>query len=141
MRREYPEAPLVSATAIVVHEGKVLAIRRANEPSKGKWSFPGGLVELGERVKDAVKREVKEEVGLDVEVMRYLGVVDNIIKDGSGRTKYHYVILGYLASPLSLEVEANEEVLEWMWMSKDELMSSDSTRTAKILISSIDLFT
>jgi len=136
MRREYPEAPLVSATALVVHEGKVLVIRRANEPGKGKWSFPGGLVELGERVVDAVKREVKEEVGLDIEVLKCVGVADNIIGE-SGRIKYHYVILGFLARPLNLDVKANEEVLEWRWMSKEELLKSDSTKTAKILVNSL----
>lgn len=64
MRREYPEQPIAGVGALIVHEGKLLLVKRGVDPAKGKWSIPGGAVELGERMRDAVVREVKEECGL-----------------------------------------------------------------------------
>ena len=78
MQREFPAAPLVGVGAVVIKAGRVLLVRRGREPLKGHWSLPGGLVELGERLLDAVIREVREETGLEVEPIELVEVLDRI---------------------------------------------------------------
>ena len=95
MQREFPAAPLVGVGAVVFEAGRVLLVRRGREPLKGHWSLPGGLVELGERLLDAVVREVREETGLTVEPIELVEVVDRIHWEES-RVRYHYVIADYL---------------------------------------------
>jgi 8-oxo-dGTP diphosphatase len=98
LRREYPSQPIVGVGAIITQEGKILLAKRGSEPDRGKWSVPGGLVELGEKLEKAVVREVKEETNLDVEVIRLIDAVDNIVRDSNGKLQYHFAILDYLAS-------------------------------------------
>ena len=91
MSREYPNRPIVGAGACILKSGKLLLIRRGAEPGKGRWSIPGGLVELGESVEDAMMRETKEEVGLDVKAVKLVDVFDSLTLDKSGRVQYHFV--------------------------------------------------
>ena len=95
--REFPGHPRVGVGGIVVHDGKVLVVRRGHEPLKGRWSIPGGLVEVGESLQQAVRREIKEETGLDVEPLEMMGVFERIERDPArrGRIRYHYVIVDY----------------------------------------------
>ena len=95
VQREFPQAPLVGVGAVVVHEGRVLLVRRGNEPLKGHWTLPGGLLELGESVVEGVARETREETGLIVEPIELVELIDRIHRD-SGRVRYHYVIADYL---------------------------------------------
>ncbi|MEM3956177.1 MAG: NUDIX hydrolase [Candidatus Bathyarchaeia archaeon] len=134
-KRVYPETPLVGVGAVVCADGKILLIRRANEPGKGLWSIPGGLVEVGERIVDAVKREVEEETGIKVEVGRLIDVVENIIFDGDGRVKFHYILIDFEAKPVSekLEIKPSPEVLEARWFTPEEIKNLPMTQTAKIL--------
>lgn len=135
LRRVYPEAPLVGVGAIVHTNGKFLLIRRANEPGKGLWSIPGGLVEVGERIVDAVKREVEEETGIKIEVGRLIDVLENIVLDDEGRVKFHYILIDFEAKPISesLEVRPSSEVLEARWFTIEEMRNLPMTRTAKAL--------
>lgn len=96
MKREYPDAPIVGVGAVIVHEGRVLLIERANEPLKGEWSLPGGAVELGETLEQAMLREVLEETGLRVEARGVAEVFDRIVRDEQCRVRYHYVLVDYL---------------------------------------------
>ncbi len=96
MSRLYPSRPIVGVGAVIVREGEVLIVRRANPPLQGEWSIPGGALDLGEKLRDGVAREVREETGLDVEVGPVLDVFDSIFPDGEGRTQYHYVLIDYL---------------------------------------------
>lgn len=97
MNRRYPERPMVGVGAIIVRdEGEVLLVRRGREPALGKWSVPGGLVEVGETLHDALLREVREESGLQVLVKGLVAVLDRIIHDDTSRVEYHYVILDFL---------------------------------------------
>jgi 8-oxo-dGTP diphosphatase len=96
LKRVYPEKPVVGVGAVIILEGKILLEKRKNAPGKGKWSIPGGLVELGESTEQAVVREVKEETGLEVEEPCLIDVVNNLSLDEKGKTKYHYVIVDYL---------------------------------------------
>ena len=95
--REYPSRPIVGVGVLVKRGDKVLLVRRRFDPGRGKWSIPGGLVELGETVRGAALREVYEETGLNVKLDRLLGVVDYIERDKRGRVRFHYVLVDFLA--------------------------------------------
>jgi len=121
MSREYPDRPLLGVGGVVVHEGRVLLVKRASEPLKGEWSIPGGLVELGEKLLDAVKREVLEETGLMVEPGEVLELFDSIWHDADGRCQYHYVLVDYLCQVTSGTLQAATDVSEVRWSSEAEL--------------------
>jgi len=92
-RREYPDAPRAGVGAVVLDGEQVLLVRRGEAPSEGKWSIPGGLIHLGERLEDAVVREVQEECGLRVRLLGLCGVIDRIVpgepSDASAPVRYH----------------------------------------------------
>jgi mutator protein MutT len=140
-KRLYPSSPLVGVGAIVQYKGKILLIRRANEPGKGLWSIPGGLVELGETVRDAAKREVEEETGISVEIGDLIDVIDNIIRDEKGAIKFHYVLVDFLARPLSEEpiIHPSSEALDAGWFSPQELEKLPITKTAQRLLKKLGL--
>ena len=121
MSREYPERPLLGVGGVVIHEGRALLVRRASEPLKGEWSIPGGLVELGEKLIEAVEREVLEETGLIVEAGEVLELFDSIWKDGDGRCRYHYVLVDYLCRVKGGELKAATDVSEVQWIGPEEL--------------------
>jgi mutator protein MutT len=98
--RRYPARPGVGVGAIVVDaEGRVVLVKRTNPPLAGRWSLPGGLVELGETIQAAVTREVREETGLDVDVGPLVEVLERIHHDADERVEYHFVLLDYLCRP------------------------------------------
>lgn len=129
MKRLYPDHPVVGVGAIIVSEGKILLEKRKNEPSRGKWSIPGGLVELGESVEQAIIREVKEETDLDVEAPRLIDVVDNISLDEKGKVKYHYVIVDYLVNIRCGLPKAASDADELMWVPFNEVEEYDLTKS------------
>ena len=116
MNREYPTRPITGIGAVIVHDGKILLVKRGSEPGKGKWSIPGGLVELGETVKETVVREVKEETGLDVDVRNLIDVVDNLETDGKGKLRYHFIIIDFLASLKQGSLKAESDIVEAKWV-------------------------
>jgi len=95
MKREYPEHPLVGVAAVIFDEASVWLARRNQEPSRGLWSLPGGLVELGETHLQALSRELREELGITITVGGLAGVYDKIFRDPEGRIQYHYVVVDY----------------------------------------------
>lgn len=121
MKREYPETPIPAVGAVIVHQGKVLLVKRGKEPSRGYWSIPGGVIELGEKAREAIKREVKEECGIEIEVGPVLEVVDSIHRDEEGKLRFHYVIVDFLAFPKELGVCPSSDVEEVCWFSPEEL--------------------
>lgn len=112
MNRAYPEVPLVGVGAIIFRGAEVLLVQRGREPSYGKWSVPGGLVEVGESLREAVEREVFEEVGLRVHVRDLAAALDRIIPDASGRPHYHYVLLDFLCEYRGGEPRPASDVLQ-----------------------------
>ena len=116
MKRLYPEQPVVGVGVVVVKDGKLALIKRGNDPGRGKWSIPGGLVELGEHLEATVIREAKEETGLIVQNPTLIDVVDNVEMDTEGVVKYHYVIMDFLVEVLEGEAAAasDAEVLRWV---------------------------
>ena len=121
MKRDYPELPIIGVGAVIVHRNRVLLVRRATEPLKGEWSVPGGMLELGEKLRDGVRREVLEETGIHVEPGEVLVVFDSIFRDEQGRTQYHYVLIDYLCRVVSGEARAGSDVSEVRWVQEHEL--------------------
>lgn len=116
MNREYPARPIVGAGALIIKDGKLLLIKRGAKPGQGKWSIPGGLVELGERVQNTVVREVKEECGLDIEVEKLVDVFDSITRDEKGRIRYQFVVVNFLANIKGGNLKNADDVLEARWV-------------------------
>ena len=133
MRREYPTWPIVGVGAVIMHEGKLLLVKRGVEPAKGKWSIPGGVVELGEMVRDAVIREVEEECGLDIEIVMEtpMDVLDSMVMDEDGRLRYHYVLLQFLARPRDGNLKPSSDVLEARWVPLEEVETYDLTKSLR----------
>jgi 8-oxo-dGTP diphosphatase len=129
--RLYPKQPIVGVGAIIVCDGKLLLEKRKNEPGKGKWSIPGGLVELGESVEQAVIREVREETGLEVEKPKHIDVVDNVVRDENGEVKYHFVIIDYFVKLKGGTMKAMSDAEELRWVTLDEVEKYDLTITFK----------
>lgn len=125
MRREYPRAPIVGVGAVIVKGDQVLLIRRANEPSRGRWSIPGGTVELGETLAEAAIREVGEECQLQVDIGDVLSVFDLIQRDDSGRIRYHYVLIDLAARYVSGEPVAGTDALDARWAKEAEFSELD----------------
>lgn len=130
-RREYPKKPFVGVGAVTIKNGKILLIKRAFEPGAGKWSIPGGLVEVGEKLSEACARETEEETGIQVEVLELINVFDMIDKDEEGKVKYHYVLADFLAKPTGGEEKKSREVTEIQWVTHDEAKKLDLTKTAR----------
>lgn len=134
LSREYPPWPLPAVGVLVIANSMTLLIKRAFQPSAGKWSIPGGVVELGERVEDAARREVREEVGLEIDNLKLLGVYDNVVRDNNGNVRYHYVIIEYLAKAKSTNIKPSIEVAEYRWVTLEEIDKLDTTVSLRELI-------
>jgi len=134
--RQYPRHPLVGVGAIVLRGETVLLVKRDKEPSKGLWSIPGGLVELGEGVRDAVRREVREECGVEVEPKSLFEVVDAVHTDEGGKPRFHYVIVDFLSDWRDGEPMAASDVSEARWVPFDEMRKLDMTESARIVVES-----
>jgi ADP-ribose pyrophosphatase YjhB (NUDIX family) len=121
MAREYPAHPVVGVGAVVVRDGRALIVRRAHEPRKGEWSLPGGLLNLGESLADAARREVKEETGLDVELGPIIETFDRVHRDGEGRIRYHFVIVDFVCWSDNGEPVAGSDAEAVAWAGAGEL--------------------
>lgn len=133
MKREYPKQPIVGVGGVVIRGNRVLLIRRGREPLKGAWTIPGGMLELGESLKNGVKREILEETGLKVTPLEALAVFDRIQKNGE-RIQYHYVIVDYLCRPVGGRLKSGSDVLDARWVPREELQRYRITPKATSVI-------
>lgn len=119
--RRHPDRPFVGVGAVVVDGEQVLLVRRANEPSKGEWSLPGGAVEAGETLEVAIAREVREETGLDVDVGPMVDVLDRIRFDADGRVLYHYVLIDFVCKSKGGTLCCGTDACDVTWAAVMEL--------------------
>ncbi len=121
MKREFPEIPLVGVGAIIIDGPRVLLVKRAHPPLQAQWSIPGGVLEVGELVREAAVREAKEETGLEVEPGELLGVYDRVLRNDEKRVQYHYVLIDFLCRAVGGELRAASDAAEVRWFTRDEL--------------------
>ena len=118
---DYPNRPLIGVGTVVFKEDRVLLVQRGKPPREGSWSLPGGRQRLGETVREAARREVREESGLEVEVTALLDVVDSMTRDSVGTLAYHYTLVDFLAEWRAGEAAAGGDVREVLWADPDAL--------------------
>jgi ADP-ribose pyrophosphatase YjhB (NUDIX family) len=121
MQREFPEAPLVGVGAIIIEDSRVVLVKRAHPPLQAEWSIPGGVLEVGELVREAAIREAREETGLTVEPGELLGVYDRVLRDADQRVQYHYVLIDFLCRRVAGDIAAASDAAEVRWFSREEL--------------------
>jgi 8-oxo-dGTP diphosphatase len=132
LSKQYPKKPVVGVGAVILDGDKILLEQRKNEPSKGKWSVPGGLVELGESMEDAVIREVKEETGLDVYEPQLVDLVNYVSYGEKGAVIYHYVIIDYLVTVMGGKPKAASDAAALKWVPFNELEQYDLTESFRL---------
>jgi len=125
--RSYPERPYLAVSAAIVRDGKILVVRRARAPAHGLYSLPGGVVEVGETLEEAVTREVREETGMTIEPVALAGFREAIVRDAERRVERHFIILCFAARWRAGEVLLNEELDEARWLEPAELASLPTT--------------
>jgi len=125
--REYPDYPRVGVGAVILDGDRVLLIQRGGVTLPGKWSIPGGLVELGETTREAVCREIGEECGLEIDLVDVCGVLDRVVRDPDGRVRYHWVLVDFLAVARGGTLCAGDDAADARWVPIDEVETYDTT--------------
>jgi len=125
--RAYPQRPILAVSAAIVRDGKLLVVRRARKPARGVYTLPGGGVEVGEMLTEAVSREVREETALTIDPVALAGYREAIMRDAQGRIERHFVILCFAARWLSGEPVLNEELDDARWLEPAELTGLRTT--------------
>lgn len=134
MIREYPPQPLIGLGAIVWKDGKVLMVQRGRPPRQGIWSLPGGLQLLGETVADGIRREIREETGVEIELLGLVEVVDSVQQDPAGQVLYHFTIIDYAARWRSGIAVAGDDAAAVAWMDPAEMHTFDTWgETARVI--------
>lgn len=131
---KFSQRPVVGVGGIVIVAGKALLIRRAHHPLKGKWSIPGGKLEFGETLLEAVQRELAEETGIEVRVLELIGVFETISPVSRGQAAHHFVVLDYLCQLLRGEAHAASDVTDVAWASETDLKRYSLTTEATTVL-------
>ena len=125
--RHYPDRPYVAVSAAIIRDGRVLIVRRARPPAHGVFTLPGGVVEAGETLHEAVVREIAEETALVIEPVALAGHREVILRDKEGKAERHFIILAFAARWISGEPQLNEELAEARWLKPDEIKPLKTT--------------
>jgi len=123
MKRKFPEIPLVGVGAIIIEGPRVVLVKRAHPPLQDQWSIPGGVLEVGELVREAAVREAREETGLVVEPGELLGVYDRVLLDSEQRVEYHYVLIDFLCRRVAGHLQASGDAAEVSWFTREQLLA------------------
>lgn len=134
--RAYPDRPYLAVSAAIARDDRVLIVCRARAPARGLYTLPGGAVEVGETLHSAVAREVREEVGLEIEIAGLAGHREAIVTDASGRVERHFVILAFAARWRGGEPQPNEEIAEARWMTLGDLAALPTTEGLADIVAS-----
>ena len=134
MKREYPDTPLVGVGAIIIEGDRVALVKRGHAPLQGRWSIPGGVLEVGETLRTAAVREALEETGLTVEPGELLGVFERVVPDEQGKMRYHYVLIDFLCNRLAGELLAGDDAEEVGWFRREELAALELARETEEVI-------
>ena len=134
MKRDYPDRPIIGVGAVIIENGRALVVRRGTEPLKGQWSIPGGVLELGETLRQGAEREAKEETGLEVAAGEVLEVVDRIMRDPEHKVQYHYVLVDFLCRRVAGEARPGEDADDLRWVTPEELGSFPIADSAAAVI-------
>ena len=132
--RAYPDRPFLAVSAAIIRDGHVLVARRARGPALGVWTLPGGVVEAGETLSEALEREVAEETGLKVEPVALAGHREVLVRDAAGRVERHFVILCFATRWIAGEPALNEELGEARWIRPSELAGFKTTEGLAAII-------
>ena len=119
--RRYPKRPLIGVGALILDRDRILMAQRGKEPLKGWWSLPGGLLELGESLADGIRREVREETGLEIRPLGILEVFERIMRDAGGAPEYHYVLIDYMCRVAGGTLRAGDDVCRVEWVRRRDL--------------------
>ncbi|MQA29040.1 MAG: NUDIX domain-containing protein [Luteitalea sp.] len=132
--RRFPDRPIVGIGAVIVDRDRVLLVKRAHPPLEGEWSLPGGAVEVGEALHDAVVREVREETGLEVHVGPVVEVVDRVHRTADGRVEFHFVVIDYLCTVAGGDMAHSSDAADACWVPVDGLQRYALTAVATAVI-------
>jgi ADP-ribose pyrophosphatase YjhB (NUDIX family) len=119
--RRYPAHPIPGVGALIFHRGRILMAQRGKEPLKGWWSLPGGALEVGETLDAAVRREVREETGLEIEPLEAFEIFERIMRDSTGAPEYHYILVEYICRVTGGTLCAGDDVCRVAWVKPEDL--------------------
>lgn len=131
---EYPDSPQIAVGAVVFRENRVLLVKRNQLPGKGLWAIPGGRLELGETLKEAAQREVREETGVIIRAGDPVYTFDLIERDDQGRIRFHYVIVDLLADYISGNPHPRSDACEARWIAPRELEELPVTKSTRAFL-------
>jgi ADP-ribose pyrophosphatase YjhB (NUDIX family) len=132
--RAYPDRPILAVSAAIIRDGQVLVARRNRGPAYGLWTLPGGMVEAGETLAQALIREIDEETGMTVEPVALAGHREVMVRDAAGKVERHFVILCFASRWIAGEPSLNEELAEAKWLRPSELASLKTTEGLAAII-------
>lgn len=134
-RREFPDRPLIGVGGVVIRDGRALLVRRGSPPLEQQWSIPGGLLEVGETLREGVRRELLEETAIEVRVLELVEVFERIALDSGGKARHHFVVLDYLCEAVRGEACAGSDAIDVAWAAPDELDRYCLTEATKRVLS------
>jgi len=130
--RKYPQRPIVAVSGVILNPTKeILIVRRAKSPGKGLWSLPGGAVKIGEKLHNALIREIKEECNISIKIEKFLGAFDRIFFDENQNVQYHYVVLDYLCHTKDTEIQPARDIDDYIWISSETISEYSYTPGVK----------